>query len=645
MPQIQAKLNSIPDKIELLEPHLCGVQHQNRMESSTSPSRDTRWLGICLVVVLIASAVTSQIQSSWGKVRVTSIRLPTQNGQWVAADLFRPLTASAEKPSPAVVVIPGFQRSKETQANISLELARRDIVVVAIDPYAQGFSSASLSTRSATEEGYGAFAMVNYLADTGIVNYVDPYRIAVTGHSAGGNAALQAASHFGEEAIEKNIRSKIHSAFISGYVLTIKNKILRTVRSNLGLSYGQYDEGAFRNETKTADLRQAPESLRFIRSGQEPGEPEISEVEIGKYYGNPASRNLRVVFNEPILHAFQPYSRSDLANQIGFFLKTFDLPENLHPEDQVWLWKELCSLVAFVASLVAIIPLTRLLLTHLPFFQPLVHAVPEAPTRPAGRARLIFWILFLTGAVFACFSYIPLTELSQKLFVEATGRQQTWFFPQRMNNGVMLWALANGLVGFLLFFLGLKIHGKPISRGTLGLDLNPGEIRRAFLLALTVFFFFFGLLFVIYSLFHVDYRFLFLGVRLFQPPLLLLMLIYAPFFFVFFLSNSLRANLALRFGDTPAWRSLLLAALGNSLGLFLILLVQYGTLVTTGTVRWTEGWLYVNLLFAVVPTMFVLPYFHRYFYLMTGRIILGPLITCLIFIMILLSNTVCYLPL
>ncbi|NCW27227.1 MAG: hypothetical protein EBV83_02850 [Verrucomicrobia bacterium] len=156
---------------------------------------------------------------------------------------------------------------------------------------------------------------------------------------------------------------------------------------------------------------------------------------------------------------------------------------------------------------------------------------------------------------------------------------------------------------------------------------------------------FFGLLFVVYSLFHVDYRFLFLGVRLFQPHLLLLMLIYAPFFFVFFLSNSLRANLSLRFAGTPPWRSLLLAALGNSLGLFLILLVQYGTLAATGTVRWSDGWLYVNLLFAVVPTMFVLPYFHRYFYLMTGRIILGPLITCLIFIMILLSNTVCYLPL
>jgi hypothetical protein len=122
------------------------------------------------------------------------------------------------------------------------------------------------------------------------------------------------------------------------------------------------------------------------------------------------------------------------------------------------------------------------------------------------------------------------------------------------------------------------------------------------------------------------------------------MLVYAPFFFVFFLSNSVRANLSLRFSDTPQWRSLLLAGIGNSLGLLLILLIQYATFAMTGTVRWTEGWLYVNLLFSVVPTMFILPYFHRYFYLMTGRTLLGPLITCLIFIMILLSNTVCYLP-
>jgi len=628
----------------LLEPALKQVQDWELMDSSSTSSRDFKFIGLCLAVVLISSALSSQIQSAWGKVRVTSIRLPAQNGQWVAADLFRPLTATGKNPAPAVVVVPGFQRSKETQANISLELARRGIVVIAIDPYAQGFSSASLSTRSATEEGYGMFAVVNYLADTDNLNYIDKSSIGVTGHSAGGNAAIQAASHFGLEGLQKSRPSKVHSAYISGYILSLKKKILQDVQSNLGISYGLYDEGAFRNENKNADLRKAPEAIRFVQSGQRDGDTPVTEVELDHEYGESSLRNLRVVHNEPVLHPFQPYSTIATTHQLEFFNKVFGLQGALPGKNQIWFWKELTSLCAFAASMVGLVPLTRILLTEIPFFHPLLHTVPEAQPRPRGKARWIFWVLFLTGALFACFSYIPLTELSQKLFVEATGRQQTWFFPQRMNNGVMLWALANGFVGFSLFFLGLKLQGKPIGREALGLDIQRGEFFRALLLALVVFFSFFGLLFVIYTLFHVDYRFLFLGVRLFQPPLLLLMLVYAPFFFVFFASNSIRANLSLRFSDTPQWRSLLLAGIGNSLGLLLILLIQYATFAMTGTVRWTEGWLYVNLLFAIVPTMFILPYFHRYFYLMTGRTLVGPLITCLIFIMILLSNTVCYLP-
>jgi len=210
----------------LLEPALKQVQDWELMDSSSTSSRDFKFIGLCLAVVLISSALSSQIQSAWGKVRVTSIRLPAQNGQWVAADLFRPLTATGKNPAPAVVVVPGFQRSKETQANISLELARRGIVVIAIDPYAQGFSSASLSTRSATEEGYGMFAVVEYLTDTDNLNYIDKSRIGVTGHSAGGNAAIQAASHFGLEGLQKSKPSKVQSAYISGYILSLKKKVL-----------------------------------------------------------------------------------------------------------------------------------------------------------------------------------------------------------------------------------------------------------------------------------------------------------------------------------------------------------------------------------------------------------------------------------
>jgi len=165
------------------------------------------------------------------------------------------------------------------------------------------------------------------------------------------------------------------------------------------------------------------------------------------------------------------------------------------------------------------------------------------------------------------------------------------------------------------------------------------------MLALALFVFFFLLLFTVYYFLHVDYRFLFMGVRTFQPSLLVLLAMYAPFFFIFLLSNSLRINGAMRFEGQAEWKSMLLGGFANSLGLMLIVVVQYVTFAVTGTVYWTDGWLYVNLLFAVVPMMFVLPYFNRYFFRMTGRIYLGPMTTGLIFVMILISNTVIYLPL
>ena len=88
------------------------------------------------------------------------------------------------------------------------------------------------------------------------------------------------------------------------------------------------------------------------------------------------------------------------------------------------------------------------------------------------------------------------------------------------------------------------------------------ELWRTFLLALALFLFFFMVLFVVYYFLHVDYRFLFMGVRTFQPPLLVLLAMYVPFFFIFLLSNSLRINGAMRFeGREPSGKACWWAAL------------------------------------------------------------------------------------
>ena len=614
--------------------------------AETEKKSSVRLLLILLLVVLLASFIASMIQTSGGRVHVQDIKIPTQNGQWVVADLYKPRSATREHPAPLVVVIPGFQRSKEALANIAIELSRRGMVAILIDPYAQGFSSASMSRIAATTEGYGMFAVVEYAAGTPNLNYIDKTRIGATGHSAGGNAAIRGASFFGKEAIKTGQPSKLHSVFVSGYVLTLRDDVLKDVRSNVGVSYAYYDEGAYRNELKNGDMRIAPEAIRVVNSGLKHGGTGIEEVEIGRYYGSKRDRTLRIVHNEMVLHPFQPYITEATANQLEYFERVFDMDNGLSTDDQIWYWKELLGLISLVAALLAVVPMGRLLL-QIPYFKPLVHPLPPALPSPRGKGKVLFWLMFIVGALIACFTYIPMAELSQKLFVAASTRQLTWFFPQRMNNAVMLWAVLNGSIGYLMFWLSYRFFGKSngVTPSVWGAKTSRFELTRTAVLAFVLFLFFFLFLFMVYYFLHVDYRFLFMGVRTFQPPLLILLAMYVPFFFIFLLSNSLRINGAMRFEGESEWKSMLVGGFANSLGLMLIVVVQYLTFALTGIVYWTDGWLYVNLLFAVVPMMFVLPYFNRYFFRMTGRIYLGPMTTGLIFIMILISNTVIYIPL
>ena len=598
-------------------------------------------------LILFFSFLASLILTSFGSVEVKSLRLDTGKGQYIVYDLFRPKSAKSKSKAPFIAIIPGFQRSKEALSNIAIELSRRGYVVALIDPYAQGLSSSSLSTRAATTQGYGMFALVEDVHD-GAFDFVDIDKIGATGHSMGGNAAIRGANFFGKQAIQNNTKSKLDSVYVSGYVLTLRNNILRDSKSNMGVSYALYDEGAFRNELTSwdsANMIIAPESLRTVNSVLSKAE-QIKKVELGKYYGSKENNSLRVIFNEPVLHPFQPYNFEATSNQLNYFEKVFGAPNPINSYNQIWHWKEIFTLINMVLALVMLIPIARLFL-DLRFFSSIKKEVPAPLNTPNKKGKIIFWSVFLVSALIACVTFIPMVEVAKVLFEDAANRKLTWFFPQRMNNSVMLWAAFNGLLGVIIFFLSYKLFGKRngVDTKSWGLSINKIDLLKTCALAVMVFATFYAFLFLNYAVFHVDYRFWFMGVRIFQPEMLVVLLMYLPLFFIFFFSNSLRVNGAMRFKDQPEWLSMLIAGFANSLGLMLIIIIQYLVYFNTGEVFWTTNWLSVNLLFGIVPMMFVLPYFNRIFFRMTGRIYLGPLITCLIFIMILSTNTVVYLPL
>ncbi len=608
--------------------------------------KNNKSLLVCLSILLISSLLGSMIQTDFGNTKILLKELKTPEGQTLVYDLYKPKSASENNQAPFIVVVPGFQRSKEALSNIAIELSRRGHVVALIDPYAQGMSSSSTSRLAATTQGYGMFALVEYAYD-GNIPYVDINKIASTGHSMGGNAAIRGASYFGKQAKEQNTKSKLNSVFVSGYVLTLREEILKYIQSNVGVSYALYDEGAFRNDLKgwdSANMKIAPESLRTVNSSL-PDDSQIKKVELGKYYGEIDKRTARVIFNEELLHPFQPYNREATANQISYFSNVLGFPKQINPNNQIWQFKEFFTLLNMIVSLIMLIPLTKTLL-KINFFQSIVKPVPIALPKQNKKSKSIFWFIFFMSASIACVTFIPMVDIAKIFFVDATNRELTWFFPQRMNNSVMLWAAFNGSIGILIFFASYYLFGKHhgVSRDSWGLEINKIDLVKTVLLGITVFSIYYIILFCLYFLFHIDYRFWFMGVRVFQPEMLIVLAMYFPLFFIFFFSNSLRINGSMRFEGQSEWKSRLIGGFANSLGLMLIIVIQYVTYGLTGTVFWTTNWLSVNLLFGIVPMMFILPYFNRIFFQMSGRVYLGPLITCLIFIMILSTNTVIYLP-
>lgn len=601
-----------------------------------------------LAILFLSSLFASQIQSNFGKTNISLERLDTGDGQYIYYDLYKPETATELTKAPFIAIIPGFQRSKEALSNVAIELSRRGHVVGLIDPYAQGLSSSSKSRIAATTQGYGMFALIEHIHGSDDYLYINKNLLGSTGHSMGGNAAIRGADYFGKDAIKNDKESILHSIYISGYVLTLRDEILKNARSNIGVSYALYDEGAFRNELKgwdAADMRIAPESLRTVNSIFAENE-KLEKVELNKMYGNIDNRTARIIFNEALLHPFQPYNKEAMANQLYYFDEVFNSPIKKDSYDQIWQFKEFLTLLNMVVSFLLLIPLTKNLL-KISFFSIIVKKVPEPLPVQNRKSKIIFWSLISFSALVACVTFIPMVEVAKYLFPEAATRNLTWFFPQRMNNSVMLWALFNGTLGLILFFLSYYMFGKKhgAKQNSWGLGITLNELFRTVILALSIFAIYYLILYVIYALFHIDYRFWFMGVRVFQPEMLLVLAMYFPFFFVFFFSNSLRVNGAMRFSGQSENVSRLIGGLANSGGLILIIIIQYVVFWWTGTVYWTTNWLSVNLLFGIVPIMFILPYFNRIFFQITGRVYLGPLVTCLIFIMILSTNTVVYLPL
>ena len=625
----------------------------------------------------------------------------------IAYTMYKPKQASATNQLPVVFVVPGFTRTKATMAQYAIELSRRGAVVFTIDPGSQGATTYGGYEYDVTTESYVLDANGNKIQNSYSVarsgmgyllqyvyNNVDDFdfinrdAIGLVGHSAGGGDACKLAADFAGDTYESSI---VKALYISGYIKTSAANVFYQLRCNTALSYAKYDEGSFRYQDENSAYEVI--ALRFINevnSKTASANGKFTTFIQDYDYGKMTEGTYRIIHHEDINHCFEMYDPTSITNTTNFFRRSLNLNTKYEDSSQVWFGKELSNGLSLVFAFMLMISLVSVVVSFVPFMKSLKVEADErianeqefvvkyskdpivrknAGTERVNKSfakRLVFWLPMILTAVIACLDYIPLARLSMDWMEDAAANIYTTVFPARMMNAVFLWAVINGSIGLLVwvlttlcenlyYFIGAKFFGKENKvdwSKFKGLKVKPLNLLKSLGLSIVLFFTFYGILQLVYSVTHQDFRFMLISASPLSARFIVTWLIYLAGFYVFYLSNSIRVNLGISREGFKEWQVLLIGSLANSLGLIFILIINYFVYFKTGTVFYSyysatdtnEMWLYINMVFPLVVMMAILPIFNRLVYKKVGNVYSGALLWCMIFIMMSLSASISFIP-
>lgn len=684
-------------------------------------SRNKKWvifLAVCLIVIFLSSMIASGIQSDGWKVEVTDLRdaentgtititssdSETQQdveGKVVSGILFKPDTATAENPAPAVVFTHGYLNNREMQLQNAIELARRGFVVLAVDREGHGNYDNATNTNALMATN-GLYDSAKYLYN---LDYVDKDKIGISGHSMGGfttSAVLKA------DNAEKGGLGIISAGLIQSYASNpdaasdVSVGFLKSVDDEFFYTTNE-NGGTISREWLSTETAKGYVGIAGSEGDVVNGGIYVNGVLTEVAGGEAASGAFRAIYEVPGIHPQVHYSVDGAEAVINFFYTAFGTPEGrdyIEESNQTWWVKEMFSFIGMIALFVCIFPLVSLLLTT-PFFRSLAakkeakyayapaaapaeapaDEVTEAPAEaqvaydaapadsapaPAATAatalpaidepkplkgiwkNLTYWLGAVAIMLFSGFIIKDIcTEYGDYVF------PNTQLYPQDTTNWVAIWAVVVALfsLGVICFmwlantvFYRIRYKenaGQYIENPFAAAKINGGfaAILKSFLLAMVVVFFLYLVTFINWSAWVVDFRIWTLAVKVFNVgDMLPTMVRYAVFFGIFFTVSAL-FNETYRVKNIPDWATTLINVFFNVFGVILVVAIQYGEFGATGVMWQPEMNLGYIVIIPMIGVLAIATVISRRMAAKTGNMWLGAFINTMLFTIITCANT------
>lgn len=601
------------------------------MKNTSKVGRPARILCISIVLMLICSIATFAIQTNFGKVTVTEINWPTENGYTMNGWLFVPDSATAENPAPAVVVSHGMYNNKGMQDLNFVELARRGYVVLAQDMPNHGDSE---NTENLGGVLMGLYESVKVLAD---MPSVDASRIGITGHSLGGMSCNMATSldNMAETPLVAAILLNSADATYGG-----EEGFANIYGSrDVGIVAGQYDEWFFGdtdangNPTLPKDYLANKNAQSFLHFGTDPAGQDVREADTVYTETIDGQEAMRVIYNPAIIHPWSHFSQRSTVATISFFEQALGAPNPIAPTNQIWQWKVVANTIGLVGFFLFMVSLT-LVLVKRPFFAEAGAAELVEPRKANKSGKAWFFASIAICAIICTVIYLPIMNTVPSNSTADIG------WPQSQALGIGVWAAACGVVGIISMLISYFAYGKKngVDLADIGLKISLRKLGKTILLALIVIAAAFGCLAAADYFFMADFRIWTLAVRAFNAEKLWVSLWYVVFFLIYYVGNSVAAN-CFNYNDVGGkhgWINTTLLAIAAVLPAPVLLLIQYIPFISGGNMTWPSNNMQCVWLFPMLVILPLAVVISRYIYRRTKNpylpgIIMGifvTLITC-----------------
>ena len=647
------------------------------------------WLASLLVLVFACMIGANAIQNNGGNVKVEMGHIETMDNKALTYKLYVPKSASVTNKAPAVLMLHGYQNDHETSAAYAIELARRGVVVLALDEYGHGSTSVSMIERgyvnhkvtvnygndvdgesyveiggqkrykvlmnfsnltffidkyskdndgnSIKDSSMGGALAYSYLST---LEYVDNTNMAVSGHSMGTWASWSVAAAFsGQSIAPKAVVLQCGELFRNSAYDSNSIKF-----NNVLLLQAKYDEFSyFRDYENVVDDELLTSELRTEFLGVS-----ADEAKWNTTYGNfndGSARRIELLYTN---HRLTTHNSHGLSTAIDWLTNAIGIETNLKSTNLVFHYKEVLVLIATLAGIASMMPV-MLLVTEIPFFKSVRSNVPNREKRVKKGWK--WWKGAIITILISGLTYPFLTQLGHGLLP----LPDTTVFRMTIGNGFLAWYLfliAVMLITTIIPYVKSKKTEDPMDYVDLGLANEEGETKKnkidwklcgkSALLAFVMVAFMYLLVLLCEAIFMLDFRYIWPFFKSFTGARFLQFLVYIPIFALFFVLNNSKifAQMRNEYANKPGIKGFLSCLWRNALcmagGILLIILIEYipffanigpgADLLFSSTF----GGPFMSLMIVFVPQVLVFSIICTYLYRKTGNIYTGAFVVAML---------------